>query len=312
VPREAFAAALAAEASRTEPERRAPQSVAPGPARVLALQQAVGNRAVSRLIVAGKLPPGAEDEGPEVPAGGWLGDLWNKIWHTDPAAPVTPAPVPTPPTPAASSASAAPATPAPAAPATTPPTPGASGSTPAATPAPTPPKLTKSVVSGPIDYDCGGWKWVIQWKLDKATTVGGWVVQRVDAVRNVTDKKGKKVPVGKGWNPAWTPYWEGWKINPGQSVTTYAETGDLEDDTYSGSAGGDNTKGTFTMTGKAEFYEGATLPKSMKPTNKAPAWILPFTKKDPKLQGGTGAIDHDLTATWDCTGSTKTTTITTR
>jgi hypothetical protein len=305
VSREAFAAALAAETAAPTPERAAPPAASPAQQRILALQQSAGNRAVARLIAAGKLPPGAEDEGPEVPAGGWLGDLWNRMWGKGdavaPAAATAGA--------AAGASAAAPSTPAPAS--TAPATSSAPGASTTAPPA-TPPRLSKSVVSGPTAYDCGGWKWVIQWKLDKPTTVGGWVVQRVDARRDVKDAKGKAVPVGKHWNPAWTPYWEGWKINAGQSVTTYAETGDLEDDTYSGTAGGDNTKGTFTMTGKADFYEGATLPKHMKATNKPPAWILPFTKTDPKLTGGTGAIDHDLTATWDCTGTTKTTTITTR
>jgi hypothetical protein len=209
--------------------------------------------------------------------GSWLGDPWDSV--TAPVATV-PSPAPAPPV------------------------------TPAA-PAP-PPRVSKSVVSGPTPSACGGFKWVVQWKLDKPTTTGGWVVQRVDATRNVTDATGAAAPVGSGWDPAWTPYWEGWEIKPGKSVTTYAETGDLEDDTYGGSAGTAGTKGTFTIRGRAEFYEGATLPATMKPTNSAPAWILPFTKTDPKLPGGTGSIPHDLTASWDCTGSGTTTTITTK
>lgn len=305
--REAFASVLAAEtAAPAGPQAVAPR-LAPAHERVLALQQAAGNRAVSRLIAGGKLPPGA-DEDFDVPVGGWLGDLWKRATGSGSSAPApfTPAPaaaVTAPsPAPPPSVTAAAPATPAPATPAPVP----------AATTAPaTPPKLTKSEVSAPAARDCGGWNWVIQWKLDKPTTVGGWVVQRVDAARDVKDAKGKAVPVTNGWNPKWTPYWEGWEINANQSVTTYAETGDLEDDTYAGTAGGASTKGTFTMRGRAEFYEGAKLPKSMKPTNKAPAWILPFTKTDPKLKGGTGAISHDLTAKWDCTGADTTTTITT-
>lgn len=294
MPREAFAAALTkgpeAAPARAEAGGR---TASPAQQRVLALQRAAGNRAVAQLVAAGKRPPGvdAEDEF-EVPVGGWFGDLWKKRGSASAAAgaaAATAAAVTTPLGPVAAAAASA-----------------------VATAAAAKPKLSKSVVSAPAARDCGGWNWVIQWKLDKPSTTGGWIVQRVDARRDVKDASGAAVPVTNGWDPAWTPYWEGWKVNPGKSVTTYAETGDLEDDTYAGTAGGDNTKGSFTMTGHADFYEGATLPATMTPTNAAPAWILPFTKTDPSLPGGTGAIAHDLTATWDCTGTTKSTTITTR
>jgi hypothetical protein len=133
----------------------------------------------------------------------------------------------------------------------------------------------------------------------------------VTATRNVTAADGKPAPV-VGWDPSWTPYWEAWPINAGQSVTTYAEeNNDVEDDTYGSVSEADNSKGSLTIAGRAEFYEGATLPADMKPTNTAPAWILPFTRKNPNVAGGTGAIDHNLTVTWDCTGADKSSTITT-
>jgi len=293
VSREASAATPARETAREPaPGACTVRPASPAHQRVLALQHAAGNRAVSRMVAAGKLPPGIDDEEGEVPVGGWFGDLWKSFVGKGASPPTLPSPAP--------AAGVTPASPKP---------PSAATATPVAAP---PPKLSKTVVSGPTPRDCGGWKWVVQWKLDKPTKTGGWVVQRVDATRDVKDDKDKPVPVTNGWDPSWTPYWEGWKINAGQSITTYAETGDVEDDTYAGTAGGVNTRGTFTMRGRAEFYEGATLPATMKPTNSAPAWILPFTKTDPSLAGGTGAIDHDLTATWDCTTANKSTTITTK
>lgn len=174
----------------------------------------------------------------------------------------------------------------------------------------TPPKLSKKNVSGPITRDCGGYKWVIQWELDKKTTKGGWVVQKVDLpfdVKGCDDKAIDPTKVG-GLQPSWHPYWEAWQINKDQKVTTYAEGGDVEDDTFATSGTGDGTKGSLTQKGTAEFYDGLTLPSSFKVTDKPPAWILPTTKTAPTLTGGTGAISHQLKATWDCCSKDKTAT----
>jgi len=172
----------------------------------------------------------------------------------------------------------------------------ASGAAPAA-----PPKLTKKTVAGPTDRDCGGFSWTVQWVLGKKTTKGGWVVQKVNVNRNVTDCAGTaKAPGSNELNPSWYPIWEAWKINKNQKVTTYAEGGDVMDDGYGSGAAGNNTKGSVEVVGKAEFYDGLKLPSSFKVTNKAPAWILPVTKSDPGLTGGSGAIDHNLKAEWSC------------
>jgi hypothetical protein len=172
--------------------------------------------------------------------------------------------------------------------------------------------------SGPTTSDCGGYTWTVQWELDKASPKGGWIVQGVTASLDVKDAAGKAVDIkkltGGKIDPAdWTPYWEAWKVNAGQKVTTYAEKGDLKDDTYWMSGLYDTTKGTIKIEGKAEFYEDLTLPDDFKRTDKAPAWILPMTRKKPTLAGGTGSIEHNLTATWDCTAGSKSkaTTVTT-
>ena len=174
-------------------------------------------------------------------------------------------------------------------------------------------------VSGPKKVDCGGYKWIVQWVLDKKSPKGGWIVQGVTATFDVKDAAGKAVDVkkltGGVIDPAtqWTPYWEAWKVNAGKDVTKYAEKGDLEDDMYSMPGLYDTTKGSIKIEGKAEFYEDLTLPADFKVTNAAPAWILPMTRTKPTLAGGTGAIDHTLTAKWDCTAgsASKATTVTT-
>jgi len=168
------------------------------------------------------------------------------------------------------------------------------------------PKLSRATVSGPKADDCGGFKWVVQWKLDKKTTKGGWVVQNVTYPHNIKTCDDKKFASGTGgtFDPAWVPFWEAWEIHKDQDVTTYAETGDLEDDTF-GSCEIPDTKGDQTIKGKAEFYEGLSLPADFKATGKAPSFILPATKTAPTLSGGTGSIDHTLKATWNCCKGSK-------
>jgi hypothetical protein len=92
------------------------------------------------------------------------------------------------------------------------------------------PNLTKKTVSGPTSKQHGGFKWVVQWELDKPSPKGGVIIQKVNAVHDIKDKDGKKLTTGFD---KWVPYWEAWIVDKDQKVTTYAETGDLEDDTFS-------------------------------------------------------------------------------
>ncbi len=142
-----------------------------------------------------------------------------------------------------------------------------------ATPA-TPPRLTKTTDSGPTPTDCGGAEWVVQWLLDHPTAKGGWVVQKVETTFDVKDCAGKDLDIVKRTagrvDPAWWPLWEAWEIHSKQKVTTYAEGGDTADDTFGMPAMGDKSKGTITIKGTAEFYDGLTLPKDFVATNKPP------------------------------------------
>jgi hypothetical protein len=175
------------------------------------------------------------------------------------------------------------------------------------------PTLTKSTVHGPPTAgDCGAFSWTVQWKLNQKTTKGGWVVQKVELARDVKDHAGRALSPQATPNllsPAWYPVWEAWQIHQDQDVTTYAEGGDKDDDTY-GSGEAPNTKGTQKVTGTAQFYEGLTLPAAFRVTNKAPTFILPATNSAPALAGGTGTLAHNATATWDCFGTDKTTKLT--
>jgi hypothetical protein len=236
---------------------------------MLALQRTIGNRAVGRLLderATGKLPPELREQDDQVPVTG----LWSDIAGA--FAFVSGAPA------AAPAVSGKPKKPA---------------------------KLTKRTEKRAKAGDCGEFTWVVQWKLDRPSPAGGWVVQKVEVDRDVTDCDGNDSPasVSGGLDPSWYPLWEAWQIRAGQKVTTYAQdNNDREDDTY-GSDSQPDTKGSLKVTGTAEFYEGLSLPADFQVTNAAPTWILPATNTAPTLAGGTGAIAHDLTATWDCCGS---------
>jgi hypothetical protein len=159
-------------------------------------------------------------------------------------------------------------------------------------------------LSGPTRGTCGGFNWPIQWVLDKKSKKGGWIVQHVRTTFDVKDCAGNQIDVKSytsgGIDPGWWPLWEAWQVNPGKKITTYAEGGDPYDDTYVLGNDPGKTRGTMKIVGRAEFYEGLTLPSAFKVLNQPPAGILPVTTTDPGLTGGTGMIHHDLTARWNC------------
>jgi hypothetical protein len=166
------------------------------------------------------------------------------------------------------------------------------------------PKLTKKTVEGPIALECGIFKWKIAWELDKATTKGGLIVQKVAfKYHDTKDCKGNEFSVTsmlskEKFDPSLSPFWEAWEIGKNSKVTKYAGS---YDDRYEAPAGFPRSKGVYTITGAAEFYEGARLADTnLAVTHTPPAGELPMTSTDPKLKGGTGSIPHNLEATWDC------------
>ncbi len=179
-----------------------------------------------------------------------------------------------------------------------------------ANPAPTqnttsPPKLSKETVALYDTIDCGGFLWQIRWKLDKPTTKGGYVVQKIGSWVNVKDNKNKPVRVQdrvKSYNPKNYPFWEAWKIEKKQAVT-----GHNIDDSYAWLQGvGEGTKGFIEDRGHANYYDGLELPSSFKVKRRSPAGLLPMTKSDPNLTGGSGPLIHSLRAEWNCCpGSTS-------
>src|SRR6185503_5264062 len=52
-------------------------------------------------------------------------------------------------------------------------------------------------VEGPTPGNCGNYRWVIQWQLNKETTKGGWIVQHVEVTYDVKDCDDKPIDVKK-------------------------------------------------------------------------------------------------------------------
>ena len=177
-------------------------------------------------------------------------------------------------------------------------------------------RLQKSTVRGPSTKKNGGFSWGARWSVrDVESTTKGWIVQHVVVRQNVKDADGAAVAPGEGdyggLRTSWYPLWEAWQVRGGKVYVGRGRSSHRADN-YSQRPVAENTQGTTEVVGRADFYPDLTLPSSFKVTNKAPAWSLPATTTDPGLTGGTGVLDHDLTAKWDGVDDTGDTNVKTK
>ena len=175
------------------------------------------------------------------------------------------------------------------------------------------PKLKKREVNPPTTDDCGGFSWPVQWSIEnKDASTKGWIVQKVDVKSDVFNCDASRVDLEKtnSWKPSLVPYWEAWKVDGG-NVFVGDSNSPHQADTFSQGPLGDNTKGTTKMLGTADFYPNLVLPASFKVRPAHPAHSLPVATSDPSLSGGTGNLNHNLTATWDCCTANKKTKVVT-
>jgi hypothetical protein len=153
-------------------------------------------------------------------------------------------------------------------------------------------------VSGPTDKGCGGVDWRIYWDLPSAAGRDGWVIQEVTDTFDVKDAAGKST-FKKVYH-----FWEAWPVSKGKSITQLQDntaTGydNSYDDGYMISSF-PGTKGELSIVGKAKFFEG-DLPSDFKQKNPDTiAGNLYSTTTKPGFWDGSG-VDHNITATWDCT-----------
>lgn len=160
-------------------------------------------------------------------------------------------------------------------------------------------------IEGPQNMVCGGFNWVVQFILKINSPKGGYFVQEITIKRTIN----KECPTE--YKDIDVTYYEAWPVNAGKTITTYAEGGDVRDDTYFMSSM-PQSEGTTDYTGTVKFFEDITLPADFKANNPGTyAGILPSTKIKPAFWNATNALNHDLDSYWDCCGDSSHTLITT-
>jgi hypothetical protein len=142
------------------------------------------------------------------------------------------------------------------------------------------------------------------------STVGGIIVQLVTASFAITDCRGgtlgRPVALPPPVDPDWWPLYEAWQVNPGRTRTSgFTDQGIRTDDnwdmpSFDESSVGVPTRGTITITGIADYYDGQVLPADFAPTGEPPTGLLPTSKFFWPAFPGSGAITRTLVATWDC------------
>jgi hypothetical protein len=140
----------------------------------------------------------------------------------------------------------------------------------------------ETVVAASQDQD--RYRTVIQWRLAQRSQRGGYIIQSIDtSVDGVRDYQ----------------LLEAWRVNPGQTITTYAQTGDIYDDTFNFPFE-PGTTGTRTVTARAAYYEGYTLPPAFTPGGARQAGILPSTTNmSIQLPTPTGVgVTRSITINW--------------
>jgi hypothetical protein len=114
--------------------------------------------------------------------------------------------------------------------------------------------------------DCGGYTFKVRWGIPaSASTVAGWIVQKVEKTFAATDCAGNKVAPKPFDNPAGYPFWEAWEFTAGQNVWVGSAAGGSahSGDTFSGADYGPGTKGRKTVRGEVKAIVGFALPAGM-------------------------------------------------
>src|SRR5208337_1426680 len=158
-----------------------------------------------------------------------------------------------------------------------------------------------STVDGPNDLGYGGCSWKVWYSMASASGAAGWVIQEVTASFSTS---------GATMRSNSYHYWEAWEVEKGKKVTVLLDKGlDDNDDLYYCAPAAKKTKGENKLLGVVKFYEGP-LPADFKTNNPSTiAGILHSTTTKPPFWDGTGTT-HNITATWDDTGSAPTPSVT--
>ena len=166
--------------------------------------------------------------------------------------------------------------------------------------------------SGPTRGKCGEFRMVITWSLSLAGPAsdpsnGGIVVQYVNATFDVQDCAGNPIDVNEfsqpprnmpHVNPGDWPFYEAWTIPPGKRTADPP----LGSDVWSMPEFPVCTKGTITIHGSAEYYDGELMPPNFLPDPTKPSGGLPtsYYFTPPFSPPSSGPIVRQLTAEWNC------------
>jgi outer membrane protein OmpA-like peptidoglycan-associated protein len=150
---------------------------------------------------------------------------------------------------------------------------------------------------GPTDFGCGGFEWLVEFKLPEPASQPGYIVQQISRNSNIQTFDGTKVAVPD------VIYWEAWPVRRGDRLTStrFASTDDGRqyDDSYDHDRF-PQTHGVITLLGVAKFYEEKLTSDFKKNNPLTEARSLYSTPRRPAFWDGTGTA-HNLWLTWDCT-----------
>ena len=161
-----------------------------------------------------------------------------------------------------------------------------------------------TTIDGPKDLGCGSFDWTIWWDLPKPADKPGWIIQELTATFDARNADGSE-DFKKTYH-----YWEAWPVETGKKISRFQDKKELPafDDQYMSRPPRPGTKGTVTYVGKAKFFEGDLPPEFRQGNPDTIAGDLFSTTKRPDFCDGSG-IDHNLTASWDCTAKPGTSSV---
>jgi uncharacterized protein RhaS with RHS repeats len=133
-------------------------------------------------------------------------------------------------------------------------------------------QLVAVTVDGPTRNENGAVRWEVRWDLSRPSEVGGWVVQQMQISSGGTYVSGVEEE-----NPG-GPYWEAWRVEPGQSSATGTDT------IRRGPVDTSLIRNMYMKwNGSARYYEGLILPATFVWGQVREAGSMMSTYDDPRL-----------------------------
>ena len=134
----------------------------------------------------------------------------------------------------------------------------------------------------------GGFKWSVNYELERPATTDGFVIQHVELDGDVGDV----YPWSIGYR-----HWEAWKVDAGQTMCRPRDPV-YGNDTYGWDADSLLESGTRTVTGVVKFYYLPSLPSDFQ-KGRGFCRSLPCTLEEPDFWSDSDGTAHSLEVTWD-------------